>query len=140
MRLLCTSQEALAVDREHVWLLHPLDEQSAVALFDERARSVRPDVADSADAVAEIVRRLDGLPLAIELAAARASTLSISEIAARMDDRFALLSARTRGRQPRHRASCGDGRVEPRRPSSPTNSVCFVDWESLRARSHERLQ
>ena len=104
VRLLCTSQEALAVDREHVWLLQPLDELSAVALFGERARSVRPDVADAPDAVAEIVRRLDGLPLAIELAAARASTLSIGEIAARLDDRFVLLSGRTRGRQPRHRA------------------------------------
>ena len=50
------------------------------------------------------MRRLDGLPLAIELAAARASTLSVGEIAAGMDDRFALLSSRTRGRQPRHRA------------------------------------
>ena len=104
VRLLCTSQEALAVDREHVWLLQPLDEQAAAALFEERARSVRPDVADATDAVAEIVRRLDGLPLAIELAAARASTLSVGEIAARMDDRFALLSGGTRGRQPRHRA------------------------------------
>jgi predicted ATPase len=104
VRFLCTSQEALAIDREHLWPLQPLDEQSAVALFDERARSVRPDVADATDAVAEIVRRLDGLPLAIELAAARTSTLSVGEIAARMDDRFALLSGRTRGRQPRHRA------------------------------------
>ena len=139
VRLLCTSQEALAVDREHVWLLHSLDEQSAVALFGERARSVRPDVADAPDTVAEIVRRLDGLPLAIELAAARASTLSVGEIAAGMDDRFALLSSRTRGRQP--------ATVRSRRWSSgattcsgPTNSVCSADWGCLRARSPERLQ
>jgi len=104
VRLLCTSQEALAVDRENVWPLQPLAVEPAVELFGERARAVRPDVVDDPEAVADIARRLDGLPLAIELAAARSSTLSPVEIAARLDDRFALLSGGVRGRHPRHQA------------------------------------
>jgi hypothetical protein len=101
--VLCTSQEALGLDREYAWPLQPLAEDAAAALFDERARAVRPELLDDRDTVAIIVDRLDRLPLAIELAAARVSTFSPSEIAGLLDDRFDLLMAGGRGRLPRHR-------------------------------------
>ena len=69
----------------------------------ERARAVRPDVPDDPRPVGEIARRLDGLPLAIELAAARVVTLSPADIAARLDDRFRILAGGRRAHQPRHR-------------------------------------
>jgi predicted ATPase len=102
VRVLCTSREALAVDGEHVWPLRPLDSEPGAVLFGQRARAVRPDVVDDAAAVATIVERLDGLPLAIELAAARMSTFSAADIAAQLDDRFRLLSGGLRGRPARH--------------------------------------
>jgi tetratricopeptide (TPR) repeat protein len=77
-----------------------------VRLFADRAAAVRPDFEvkdDSAPAVIEIVRRLDGLPLAIELAAARLRTLPLDEIAARLSDRFRLLTGGSRTALPRHR-------------------------------------
>jgi hypothetical protein len=67
----------------------------AVRLFVERAAAARPDFAldvERADAVAEICRRLDGMPLAIELAAARTGMLAVDQLAARLDDRFGLLT------------------------------------------------
>ncbi len=79
----------------------------AVALFVERARAADPSfVLDetTAPVVVEICRRLDGIPLAIELAAARARTLGVAEIARRLDERFGLLKAMRRGSDPRHRA------------------------------------
>ncbi len=77
----------------------------AVRLFVERARLQRPDftlTAGNAPAVAEICRRLDGIPLAIELAAARLSVLSVPQIAARLHDRFRLLTGGGRTALPRH--------------------------------------
>ena len=71
VRVLATSQEALTIDGEHIWTLAPLAEEPAVTLFEERAWAVRPDLASDPATVGVIVRRLDGLPLAIELAAAR---------------------------------------------------------------------
>jgi len=70
-----------------------------VELFTQRAAAVRPGTAAEAGSVASICRRLDGLPLAIELAAARVKALPVREIAARLDDRFHLLTsgARTGG-------------------------------------------
>jgi predicted ATPase/DNA-binding SARP family transcriptional activator len=103
LHLLCTSQEALAVDREQVVVLSPLNEEPATTLFDERARAVRFDFTSDPAAVGTIVRRLDGLPLAIELAAARVSTFSVGEIAAGLDDRFSLLSDGRRDQPARHR-------------------------------------
>ncbi|MDQ3937440.1 MAG: hypothetical protein M3253_02025, partial [Chloroflexota bacterium] len=98
--VLATSREALRVEGESVWPVAPLDveggDDAAVELFMERARAVRPDFAadGAADAaVAEICVRLDGLPLAIELAAARVAHMPPTEIAARLHDRFALLTA-----------------------------------------------
>jgi predicted ATPase len=69
--------------------------RDAVRLFVERAAAARPDFAldvERADAVAEICRRLDGMPLAIELAAARTGMLAVDQLAARLDDRFGLLT------------------------------------------------
>ena len=74
-------------------------------LFVERARAVAPSFAltdANADAVAQICRRLDGIPLAIELAAARVRSLPPEQIAARLDDRFRLLTGGSRTALPRH--------------------------------------
>ena len=78
----------------------------ATQLFADRAAAVRPSfVVDEATvgAVVEIVRRLDGLPLAIELAAARLRTMPVEQIAARLTDRFRLLTGGSRTALPRHR-------------------------------------
>ena len=78
----------------------------AVALFVERAKAADPGFeldATTAPAVVEICRRLDGIPLAIELAAARARAIDVSEIARRLDERFRLLKGVRRGTDPRHR-------------------------------------
>jgi predicted ATPase/DNA-binding winged helix-turn-helix (wHTH) protein len=117
--VLATSREPLAVTGEHVWVVEPLQigdlpqvldhelgAAPAVALFLERARAADPRFeldATSAPAVLEICRRLDGIPLAIELAAARASAIDVSEIARRLDERFRLLTAVRRDVGPRHR-------------------------------------
>ena len=70
LRLLATSREPLRIAGESEFDLPPMDEGDAVTLFVERAQAVRPDIGDS-PAVHELIRRLDGLPLAVELAAAR---------------------------------------------------------------------
>ncbi|OLT09267.1 hypothetical protein BJF78_31105 [Pseudonocardia sp. CNS-139] len=104
LRVLATSREPLGVPGE---VLHPVDalpEADAVRLFAERAAAVRPGFTAQTDpdAVAEICRRLDGQPLPIELAAARLRTLTPAEIAARLDDRFRLLTSGPRTALPRH--------------------------------------
>jgi predicted ATPase/class 3 adenylate cyclase len=94
-RILATSREPLAVPGEQVWSVPSLDAATdAVRLFADRARLVRDGfVVDQANAasVAEICRRLDGIPLAIELAAAQVAHLSVDQIRERLDDRFTLL-------------------------------------------------
>lgn len=104
LSLLVTSQAPLGVGGEQVWPLAPLSlpapgrvgaGSDAVALFHARARSVNPGFAvtgEGIEAVAEICRRLDGIPLAIELAAGRTSVLSPAEIAEHLDQRFSLLT------------------------------------------------
>jgi predicted ATPase/DNA-binding SARP family transcriptional activator len=106
LRILCTSQVALGVDREVVVELAPLALPEAVELFTRRAAARRGDrrVTDADDAVRDLCRSLDGLPLAIELAAARTKTLSIEEITRRLDDRFTVLSDPTSRRPERRRA------------------------------------
>jgi predicted ATPase/class 3 adenylate cyclase len=103
-RVLATSREGLAIGGEQVWPLRSLVDDQAAALFDERARSVAPDVTiDAHDAaVAEICHRLDGIPLAIELAAARVVALGPTEIATRLDERFRLLTGGRRTAVERH--------------------------------------
>jgi predicted ATPase len=102
-KVVATSREPLAVDGEVVWRVPPLADAAGVDLFLERALAVRPDlvVDESIDAARGIVRRLDGLPLAVELAAARASHLSVPEIASHLDARFELLVGGRRKARPR---------------------------------------
>jgi predicted ATPase len=95
LRVLATSRELLGVPGEARWPVPPLAGDDAVRLFVERARLADPGFtldAGSEPAVAEICRRLDGLPLALELAAARLRALPVGEVAARLDDRFRLLA------------------------------------------------
>ncbi|MCX4730663.1 BTAD domain-containing putative transcriptional regulator [Streptomyces sp. NBC_01363] len=107
LRILATSREPLGVPGESVRPVGPLPADPAHRLFAERARTVRPDfdpeqeAVHDADAVAEICRRLDGQPLAIELAAARLRMLSPRQIADRLDDRFLLLTGGSRTVLPR---------------------------------------
>ena len=107
LRILCTSQVPLDVDGEAVFELAPLALADAVELFTRRAAAPPAGSADrptSDDAVVELCRSLDGLPLAIELAAARTKTLSVEEITRRLDDRFAVLSDPTSRKPERRRA------------------------------------
>ncbi len=104
LTILATSREPLGVPGESVRPVEPLVPDQAHRLFAERAAAVRPDaqtVLRDTDAVAEICRRLDGLPLAIELAAARLRLLTPRQIADRLDDRFRLLTSGSRTVLPR---------------------------------------
>ncbi|MFD9894490.1 ATP-binding protein [Amycolatopsis sp. NPDC059027] len=91
LRVLATSRAPLGLYSESVYPLPELALRTSVELFEQRARAVRPDCDLPAEQVAELCRRLDGLPLAIELAAARVRIMSVDEITRRLDDRFALL-------------------------------------------------
>ncbi|WP_131746252.1 BTAD domain-containing putative transcriptional regulator [Frankia sp. Cppng1_Ct_nod] len=117
VRVLATSRERLAVTGERLVVVGPLPlppadadptvalRSPAVALLADRAAAVCPGfIVDrrTVGAVAEICRRLDGLPLAIELAAARLRALSPRQVATRLDDRFRLLTAGSRTALPRH--------------------------------------
>ncbi|WP_327703585.1 AfsR/SARP family transcriptional regulator [Streptomyces decoyicus] len=103
LTVVATSREPLGVPGEVVRPLEPLPPAPAHQLFAERAAAVRPDfrAVDDPAAVDEICRRLDGLPLAIELAAARLRLLSPRQIADRLDDRFRLLTSGSRTALPR---------------------------------------
>ncbi|MGI8806483.1 MAG: tetratricopeptide repeat protein [Acidimicrobiales bacterium] len=104
LKVLATSREPLGVPGEATWRVPSLSSAGAMALFAERAQAVRPDFTvtdDATPALAQLCRRLDNIPLAIELAAARISALSVEEIAARLDDRFRLLSGGARTAVPR---------------------------------------
>lgn len=118
LRILTTSREALAITGESLCHLGPLDipmgspepaeaaQSPAVRLFVDRAAGVRPDFTlDDAtlDAVVEVCRRLDGMPLALELAAAKLRSMSVEQIARRLDDRFRLLASGSRTALPRQR-------------------------------------
>jgi non-specific serine/threonine protein kinase len=118
--LLATSREPLAISGEAILRVPPLRlpdptqpakwvsllGYDAVRLFVERAYAIEPSfqlAASNADAIVEICRRLDGIPLALELASARANVLTVQEIATRLNDRFALLTSGPRsGLEPRH--------------------------------------
>ncbi|MEV8020405.1 BTAD domain-containing putative transcriptional regulator [Streptomyces sp. NPDC086554] len=103
LTVVATSREPLGVPGELVRPVEPLPPDPAHRLFTERALTVRPgfDAAQEQAAVAEICRRLDGLPLAIELAAARLRMLTPRQIADRLDDRFRLLTSGSRTVLPR---------------------------------------
>jgi predicted ATPase len=103
LTVLATSREPLGVPGESVLPVEPLPDPVALRLLAERGAAARPGftVADDPEACAEICRRLDGLPLAIELAAARLRGLTPRQIADRLDSRFGLLTAGARTLLPR---------------------------------------
>jgi predicted ATPase len=119
VHLLVTTREPLSLSVEHLIRLAPLAtppmalgngngllDFDAVALFVERARQVRPNYQvemDDAQAVADISRRLGGIPLAIELAAARLKLLSVRQVAERLDHEFATLTSDRRDARSHHR-------------------------------------
>ncbi|MFF7989343.1 ATP-binding protein [Kitasatospora xanthocidica] len=118
LRLLATSRAALRASGEHLLTLAPLPVDpapdgpvpggalpDAVRLFADRARAVLPSfevTGANAEAVGLLCRRLDGIPLAVELAAGRLRALSVEQITARLDDRFRLLTGGSRTALPRH--------------------------------------
>ncbi|MEV1070863.1 BTAD domain-containing putative transcriptional regulator [Micromonospora parva] len=118
LRILATSREPLGITGEALWPVAPLalpgvdadpgeiETSPAVRLLRDRAGAVRRDLAVDASTswtMARICRALDGMPLAIELAAARLRTMSIDQLARRLDDRFRLLTGGSRTALPRHR-------------------------------------
>ena len=102
IRVLVTSREPLRIRGEHRYAVDPLDETDAAALFIERARAVDSGFTANGE-VAEICRRLEGLPLALELAAARVGMLSADELLARLDDALPLLTTGARDAPDRQR-------------------------------------
>ncbi|WHT19585.1 BTAD domain-containing putative transcriptional regulator [Crossiella sp. CA-258035] len=100
LRILATSREALGLAGETQYVVRPLAAEHAVALFAARAPGFRL-TQENTPTVAAICARLDGLPLAVELAATRVRVLGVDELAARLDDRFGLLTTGHRGAPPR---------------------------------------
>ncbi|ONI76110.1 AfsR family transcriptional regulator [Actinosynnema sp. ALI-1.44] len=118
LRILATSREPLGITGEALWHVVPLalptedadpgqiEASPAVRLLRERAGAVRTDLAADAHTLAtmaRVCRALDGMPLAIELAAARLRTMTVEQLANRLDDRFRLLTGGSRTALPRHR-------------------------------------
>jgi len=118
LRILATSREPLGITGEALWAVEPLalpegdagpgeiESSPAVQLLRDRASAVRRDLtvdASTLATMARVCRALDGMPLAIELAAARLRTMSIDQLASRLDDRFRLLTGGSRAALPRHR-------------------------------------
>ena len=104
LRLIATSREPLGVPGEVLITVESLAPLAAVELFADRAQAVRPGFAPDGparDVIEDICRRLDDLPLAVELAAARLRTLPLASLAERLDDRFRLLSHGARTALPR---------------------------------------
>jgi predicted ATPase/DNA-binding SARP family transcriptional activator len=102
LRILTTSRAPLGLSSESVYLLPELDQPTSVELFRQRATAARPGVDLPDVPVADLCARLDGLPLAVELAAARVRVLSVAEINRRLADRFALLRGGRRDAPERH--------------------------------------
>ena len=118
LRILATSREPLRITGETLWQVEPLalpaedadpgeiESSPAVQLLQDRAGAVRKDLAADARTLsnmARVCRALDGIPLAIELAAARLRTMSLDQLASRLDDRFRLLTGGSRTALPQHR-------------------------------------
>jgi predicted ATPase len=104
LRILATSREALNIEGEQTWRVPSMTVSDAAHLFQTRARVAHADFAltnENTAMVEDICQRLDGIPLALELAAARLRVLTVQQIAARLDDRFALLTGGTRNALPR---------------------------------------
>ncbi|NMO52302.1 AfsR/SARP family transcriptional regulator [Actinoplanes sp. TBRC 11911] len=103
VRVLTTGRAPLRLSSEAVYQLPELDRAAMAELFAQRARAVRPGIELPPAVVRELCGRLDGLPLAVELAAARVRVMSVTELARRLDDRFELLRGQARDAPPRHR-------------------------------------
>jgi predicted ATPase/class 3 adenylate cyclase len=104
VHVLASSRQALEIAGEQTYRLPSLDDSPAIALFVERARAVESRFAltdENAPAIADICRRLDGIPLAIELAASRMPTLSIAQLSRMLDERFRVLTQTRGSRLPR---------------------------------------
>ncbi|WP_329387804.1 regulator [Streptomyces sp. NBC_01351] len=107
LRVLAAGRRPLALDGEQAFPLAPLDAAESLALLTARATAADPAfhvTGANRAALVELCARLDGIPLALELAAARLRVLSAAQVLARLDDRFALLTGGARGVLPRHRA------------------------------------
>jgi predicted ATPase len=105
VQVLATSREPLQIQGEAVWRVPPLTPDDALSLLGERLDASRGALASAeadADVLTKIAERLDRLPLALELAAARARSLSLEELASKLDQRFDLLQGPTRGAPERH--------------------------------------
>jgi predicted ATPase/DNA-binding SARP family transcriptional activator len=122
LRILTTSREPLGLTGEALWPVEPLELPasganaahaatfSAIRLFADRATAAHPGFTLDDDTVGDVVticRALDGIPLAIELAAARLRSMTLNQIACRLDDRFELLTAGSRTALPRHKTLRG---------------------------------
>lgn len=103
LSVLTTSRAPLRIAAERIVPLTQLSPRHAADLFVRRASAVRPGVSLEPDTVQAVVDRLDGLPLAIELAAARVRTMSVEELRTALDDRFGALRSRDRAAPARHR-------------------------------------
>jgi len=116
LRILATSREPLGITGEALWQTEPLalpgaspgeiESSPAIRLLRDRAGAVRKDLGGDArtlSAMVRICRAMDGMPLAIELAAARLRTMTIEQLANRLDDRFRLLTSGSRTALPRHK-------------------------------------
>ena len=141
LSILATSREALGIPSETAWLVPPLGGVEAVQLFVERAQASLAsfELTDAnANAVRDICRRLDGIPLAIELAAARIRVLSPEQIASRLNDAFRLLTTGSRTALPRQRTLRGTmdwsyGLLEHREQSLLCRLAVFAGSFSLEA-------
>ena len=102
LRVLTTSRAPLGIAAERVYQLPQLGLDDAVELFGERASAARPGARLDPDEVRGLVARLDGLPLAVELAAAKVRVMSVGEISRRLENRFALLQGGSRDAPERH--------------------------------------
>jgi DNA-binding SARP family transcriptional activator len=127
VRVLTTSRAPLGLSSESVYLLPELDLETSVELFGQRARAARPGAELPADEVREVCRHLDGLPLAVELAAARIRVMSVAEIARRLDDRFALLRGGAAPHAARRRR-LQLGAARPGRAGSAAGAVDLSRW------------
>ncbi|MFT4262896.1 MAG: BTAD domain-containing putative transcriptional regulator, partial [Nocardioides sp.] len=102
LTVLTTTRAPLGLSAEHVYLLPELSTADGIALFRERASAARPGVVLADEQIAPIIERLDGLPLALELAAAKVRVMSVEEVERRLDNRFALLRGGSRDAPERH--------------------------------------
>ncbi|WP_034271891.1 BTAD domain-containing putative transcriptional regulator [Actinospica robiniae] len=103
LRVLTTSRAPLGLSSESVYMLPELSLTTSIELFRQRANAARPGIDVPEDTVRQLCARLDGLPLAVELAAARVRVMSVTELARRLDDRFALLRGAANDAPERHR-------------------------------------